>query len=47
VVGLGSTSSTPYSKIADLALLSMHLAFVAILSILVVREKWTESVMYR
>jgi hypothetical protein len=42
IVGLGSTSSAPYSKTSDLVLLSVYLAFLAILSIVVLREKWTE-----
>jgi len=35
VVGLGSIG-TPYSKAADLALLALHLVFIAALSILLV-----------
>jgi cytochrome b561 len=41
VVGLGSSSSR-YSKTADLAVLSLHLALVAILSVSLVRAKWRE-----
>jgi len=35
-----SLAATPYSKTADLALMSLRLALVAVLSILVVRERW-------
>jgi len=33
-------ATTPYSKTADLALISLRLALLAALSILVVRERW-------
>jgi hypothetical protein len=37
---LSFAATTPYSKIADLALISLRLALVAVLSILVVHERW-------
>ena len=37
---LSFAATTPYSKTADLALISLRLALVAVLSILVVRERW-------
>jgi hypothetical protein len=37
---LGFTATTHYSKTADLALISLRLALLAVLSILVVRERW-------
>ncbi|MGO9520136.1 MAG: hypothetical protein ACLPND_24130 [Candidatus Korobacteraceae bacterium] len=33
-------ATTPYSKTSDLALISLRLALVLVLSILVVRERW-------
>ena len=35
-----SASATPYSRAATVALMSLRLAIVALLSILIVREKW-------
>jgi hypothetical protein len=35
-----SLAATPYSRIADATLISLRLTLVAVLSILVVREKW-------
>ena len=40
VIGLGSTSQ-PLAKTADLALLWVHLGWMAVLSVLVVRDRWT------
>ena len=37
---LSFAATTPYSKTADLALISLRLALVLVLSILVVRERW-------
>ena len=37
---LSFAATTPYSKTADLALISLRLALVAVLSIMVVRERW-------
>ena len=37
---LSFAATTPYSKTADLALISLRLTLVAVLSILVVRERW-------
>jgi hypothetical protein len=37
---LSFAATTPYSKSADLALISVRLAIVVFLSILVVRERW-------
>jgi hypothetical protein len=37
---LSFAATTPYSKTADLALISLRLGLVAVLSILVVRERW-------
>ena len=37
---LSFAATTHYSKTADLALISLRLALVAVLSILVVRERW-------
>jgi nitrogen fixation/metabolism regulation signal transduction histidine kinase len=37
---LSFAATTPYSKTADLALISLSLAIVVVLSILVVRERW-------
>ncbi len=37
---LSFAATTPYSKAADLALISLRLALVALLSILMVRERW-------
>ena len=37
---LSFAATSPYSKTADLALISLRLALVAVLSILVVRERW-------
>ena len=37
---LSFAATTPYSKTADVALISLRLALVAVLSILVVRERW-------
>ncbi len=37
---LSFAATTPYSKTADLALISVRLTLVALLSILVVRERW-------
>ena len=37
---LSFAATTPYSKAADLALISLRLALVAVLSILVVRERY-------
>jgi hypothetical protein len=35
-----SFAATPYSRLADAALISLRLTLVAVLSILVAREKW-------
>jgi len=40
---LSFAATTPYSKTADLALISLRLALVAVLSILVVRERWRHA----
>ena len=37
---LSFAATTSYSKTADLALISLRLALLAVLSILVVRERW-------
>jgi len=37
---LSFAATTPYSRTADLALISLRLALIAVLSILVVRERW-------
>ncbi len=37
---LSFAATTTYSKAADLALISLRLGLVAVLSILVVRERW-------
>jgi len=37
---LSFAATTHYSKTADLALISLRLALLAVLSILVVRERW-------
>lgn len=37
---LSFAAITPYSKTADFALISFRLALVAVLSILIVRERW-------
>jgi hypothetical protein len=37
---LSFAAATPYSKTADLALISLRLALVLLLSILLVRERW-------
>ena len=37
---LSFAAATPYSKSADLALISLRLAIVVVLSVLVLRERW-------
>ncbi len=37
---LSFAATTPYSKTADLALITLRLVLVVVLSILVVRERW-------
>src|SRR5271157_1035661 len=37
---LSFAATTPYSRTADLALISLRLTPVAVLSILVIRERW-------
>jgi hypothetical protein len=37
---LSFAATTPYSKTADVALISLRLTLVAVLSVLVVRERW-------
>lgn len=37
---LSFAATTHYSKTADLALISLRLALVAVLSILLIRERW-------
>ena len=40
---LSFAATTPYSRTADLALICFRLAILAVLSVLIVRERWRHS----